>query len=137
MYLTKFSPNSIVDSILDDLLPKQRWFPTADGEFRLPATNVHETDSEFVLTMEMPGVEKKNIHVAIENDQIVITGEKTEKVETKGLLRREIRSERFRRSFLLDPSVDRDKIKAKLEDGVLKVTLPKGVGTVGRKISIE
>ncbi len=137
MYMTKFSPNSIVDSILDDLLPTQRWFPTTGGEFRLPATTVHETDSEFALTMEMPGVEKKIIHVAIENDQIVITGEKTEKVETKGLLRREIRSEKFRRSFVLDPSVDRDKIKAKLEDGVLKVTLPKGVGTVGRKISIE
>jgi HSP20 family protein len=139
MYLTKYSPNSIVDSILDDLFPTfQRWSRTEAGEeFRLPMTNVHETDSEFVLTMEMPGVDKKNINVAIENDQIVITGEKTEKVEEKSLRRREIRSEKFRRSFLLDSSVDREKIKAKLDNGVLTVTLPKGAGSVGRKVTIE
>src|SRR3990172_3928031 len=111
MYLTKYSPNSIVDSVLGDIFPTfQRWTRAEAGdEFRLPMTNVHETETEFLLTMEMPGVDKKNITVAIENDQVIITGEKTEKVEENGLLRREIRSEKFRRSFLLDSSVDREK----------------------------
>ena len=139
MYLTKYSPNSIADSILDDLFPTfQRWSRTEAGnEFRLPMTNVHETDTEFVLTMEMPGVDKKDVSIGIENDQIVVTGEKTEKVEEKGLRRREIRSEKFRRSFLLDSSIDREKIKAKLDNGVLRVTLPKGAGSVGRQVSVE
>jgi HSP20 family protein len=139
MYPTKYNPTSLVDSILGDLFPTiERWSRSETGnEFRLPKTNVHETDSEFVLTMEMPGVDKKNITVAIDNDEIVITGEKTEQAEEKGLLRREIRSQKFRRSFYLDSSVDREKIKAKLDSGVLTVTLPKGADKVGRQVSVE
>ena len=127
--------------ILGEFLPV--WGKRFDGEnderelFRLPKTNVNETDKEFVLTMEMPGVEKKNIDVALENDKIIVTGEKSEKPETQGLLRREIRSEKFRRSFSIDNSVDRDAIKAKLEHGVLKVTLSKKAESVGRKVSID
>jgi HSP20 family protein len=140
MFLTKYRPSGTFDSIFDD------WFPafkgwnreSADGEaFRLPVTNVNETDEDFRLTMEMPGVEKKDVRVEIENDQIIVTGEKTEKTETEGLLRREIRSEKFRRSFLLDSAIDRDKVKAKLENGVLKVTLPKKAESVGRKVNID
>ena len=94
-------------------------------------------EKEFLLTMEMPGVDKKDVRVEIENDQIIVTGEKTEKTETEGLLRREIRSEKFRRSFVLDSAIDRDTIKARLENGMLKVTLPKKAESVGRKIDID
>jgi HSP20 family protein len=125
---------------LDDLFPIVKGWTSEDSDrngFRLPVTNVNETDKAFVLTMEMPGVDKKNIDVAIENEQIVITGEKTEKTETEGLLRREIRSEKFRRSFVLDSTVEREKITAKLDNGVLKVALPKRAESIGRKINID
>lgn len=137
MFLTKYRPNT-VDSIFGDLFPVYKgWFEDdQESRARLPMTNVNETDSAYVLTMEMPGVEKKNIDVAIERDHIVVTGEKTEKIDNEGLLRAEIRSEKFRRSFLLDGSVDREKIQAKLDNGVLKVTLPKKSENVGRKIDI-
>lgn len=142
MFLTKFRPSGTLESLFDtEFFPALgKWFEEDGGEremFRLPRTNVNEMDKAFVLTMEMPGVEKSNVDVAVEDDHIVITGEKTEKVETKGLLRREIRSEKFRRSFLLDPAIDRDKIKAKLENGILRVTLPKRAEVVGRKINID
>jgi HSP20 family protein len=126
--------------VFDDLFPAFKGCASESGEkegFRLPVTNVHETEKEWLLTMEMPGVDKKDVHVEIENDQIIVTGEKAEKTETEGLLRREIRSEKFRRSFLLDSSIDRDNIKAKLENGVLKVTLSKKAESVGRKINID
>jgi len=140
MFLTKYIPSNTLDNVLDDFFPfyRQRTGDESEGEtFRLPKTNINESDKEFTLTMEMPGVEKKDVNVAVENDHIVITGEKTEKTEAEGLLRREIRSETFRRSFLLDSSVDRENIKAKLENGVLKVTLAKRAESVGRKVTID
>ena len=140
MFLTKYRPNRSIDSVFDDLFPAFNGCVRESGEkdgFRLPVTNVHETEKEFLLTMEMPGVDKKDVHVEVENDQIIITGEKAEKTETEGLLRREIRSEKFRRSFVLDSAIDRDTIKAKLDNGMLKVTLPKKAESVGRKIDID
>lgn len=140
MFLTKYRPRTELDSLFDGFFPVYKGFGGSEREsetFRMPMTNVNETDKAFVLTMEMPGVEKKNIDVAVEDDRIVVTGEKTEKVETEGLLRREIRSEKFRRSFQIDSTIDRDQIKAKLESGVLKVTLPKKAETVGRKVNID
>ena len=140
MFLTKYRPSNTLDNVLDDFFPFcKEWTSSNQGKegFRLPKTNINESDKEFRLTMEMPGVERKDVDVAVENDYIVITGEKTEKTEAEGLLRREIRSETFRRSFLLDSSVDRENIKAKLESGVLKVTLPKKAESVGRKVTID
>ena len=142
MFLTKYRPNRGLESTFDPefFTSVSRWFDregNGDDAFRLPMTNVHETDKEYVLTMEMPGVKKESIDVSIENDLIVITGGKSEQVEPKGLVRREIRSAKFRRSFTLDSTVDRDKISAKLKDGVLKVTLPKRADKVGRKVDIS
>lgn len=142
MFLTKYRPALDLDSVFaNEFLPGlKRWFDSDENEddiFRLPRTNVNETDRDFVLTMEMPGVTKNDIDVSIERDQIVVTGERQEKVEKNGLLRREIRSAKFRRSFSLDASIDRNNIKARLEHGVLTVTLPKKAEVAGRKISID
>jgi HSP20 family protein len=88
--------------------------------------------------MELPGVQKKDLDVSIDGDQLVITAERSEKVESEdGLLRREIRSEKFRRSFTIGDSVERDAIKAKLENGILKVTLPKKALSTGRKVDVN
>ncbi|MFQ5510493.1 MAG: Hsp20/alpha crystallin family protein [Candidatus Krumholzibacteriia bacterium] len=139
MFLTKYRPAGGLESFFEEsLLPVLGECRSDEGNaFRLPRTNVNEDDKEFVLTMEMPGVKKGDVDVAIEDDHIVITGEKEEKAEATGLLRREIRSEKFRRSFALDASIDRDGIKAKLADGLLRVTLPKRAESVGRKISVD
>ena len=141
MFLTKYRPSNSANAFDRDLFPAlHKWFGSEENGremFQLPRTNISETDNEFVLTMEMPGVEKKNVNVSIENDHIVITGERTEKTEEKGLLRREIRSASFKRSFQLDATIDRDSVKAKLEDGVLKVTLTKKAESVGRQVSVD
>lgn len=141
MFLTKYRPHRELGSVLEnDFFPMLRWFDgSEEGQeaFRLPKTNINESDSAYELTMEMPGVEKKNVDVAIEKDEITITGGHTEKTESKGLLRREIRSQRFRRTFVLDGSIDREKVTAKLENGVLTVSLPKKGEAVGRKINID
>jgi HSP20 family protein len=104
---------------------------------RLPRTNIEETEKEFVFTMEMPGLTKKDVEVSVENETLTVSGEKkVEKEEKKGWLRREIRSMRFERSFSLGNEVDLEKITAKMEDGVLFITLPKKTEKVGRKVDV-
>jgi HSP20 family protein len=139
MFLTKYRPRTALDSFFDtfdrDFFPVIR---TEDGDnVRLPSTNIHETDDGYVITMELPGVQKKDVDLAIDGDELVITAERAEKTETEGLLRCEIRSEKFRRSFSLGRMVDREGINAKLENGVLKITLKKKAESVGRKIDVD
>jgi HSP20 family protein len=137
MFLTKYNPATALDTIWDafdrDFF---RFFDGADEEFRLPSTNINEKEKEYVITMEMPGVSKKNVDVSLDGDSLVVTAKKVDKIESEGLIRKEIRAEKFRRSFQLGSNIDREKIKAKMENGVLKLTLPKTEGSVGRKIEI-
>ncbi|UCH84732.1 MAG: Hsp20/alpha crystallin family protein [Candidatus Latescibacterota bacterium] len=138
MFLTKYKPGltfgSFIDSLDRDFFPTMR---TDRDSFRLPMTNINETDSGYVVTMEMPGVLKKDVDVSIEGDDLVVTAERSEKLESEGLRRREIREEKFRRSFSLGRTIDRDDIKAKLENGVLKITLAKKAESVGRKVDVD
>jgi HSP20 family protein len=144
MFPMKYEPKNNLESILDsldrDVFPVLRpWFRLDDNEgFRMPLVNINESEKEFTVTMELPGVQKKDLDVAIDGEQLVVTAERSEKVESsEGILRREIRSEKFRRTFTLGRAVDRDGIKAKLENGILKVTLPKKSESVGRKIDVS
>jgi HSP20 family protein len=143
MFPIKYTPRTNLDTWFDaldrEILPSLRpWFRVDDNEgFRMPLVNINETEKEFVVTLELPGVQKKDLDVSIDGDQLVVTAERSEKVESEeGVLRREIRSEKFRRSFTLGQTVDRENIKAKLENGILRVTLPKKSDSVGRKIDV-
>ncbi len=143
MFLTKYRPGTALDSFFDtfdrDFFPVLRSGARAnDGEtFRQPSTNINETESGYVITMELPGVVKKDVDLALDGEELVVSAERTEKTESEGLLRCEIRSEKFRRSFRLGGTVDRENVKANLENGVLKVTLNKKAESVGRKIDVD
>lgn len=141
MLLTKWTPrrnlNSIWDAFEKDLFPVARFFEDDTESFRRPLTNINEMDKSYVVRMEMPGVSKDKVDVSLEGDRLTISGERVEKLEDEGLLRREIREEKFSRSFVLDGKIDRDKIKAKIENGILTITLPKKEDEVGKKISID
>jgi HSP20 family protein len=148
MKITKYvAPVSPLDAVFDRLgfgLPAiDRFFGEASdvGEegwsaVRLPRTNIRETDDSYVFTMEMPGLSRQNVEVNIEGDTLVVKGEKTEQSEEKGLLRREYRASRFERTFTVGNAIDRDHVKAKMEEGILTVTLPKSAEKVGRKIDV-
>jgi HSP20 family protein len=146
MKITKYeAPVSPIEAVFDRLnwgFPMlDRFFTEGNGEegwgaVRLPRTNVRETDDAFVFTMEMPGLTRENVEVNIEGDTLVVKGEKSEKHEEKGLIRREYRAARFERSFTVGHGIDRDKVKAKMEDGILTVSLPKTPEKIGRKIEV-
>lgn len=142
MFVTKYNPAAGMDSFWKafdrDFFPIVKpFFNGGEENTRLPRTNINESEKEFVLTMEMPGVSKKNVDVSLDGETLMIEAERTDAVESEGLLRSEIRSEKYKRSFQLGSKIDRDGITARMENGVLKLTLPKKAEILGRKIDIS
>lgn len=106
-----------------------------------PNVDVYGTDKEYVVQADLPGIEEKDLSVEVEGDVLILSAEKhsEEKTEDKGYYRVERSSGAFRRVLNLPDDVDRDKIKAKLDKGVLCVTMPRtGKSESGsRKIAID
>jgi HSP20 family protein len=101
--------------------------------------DVNENEANFLIKAEMPGVRKEDIDVRIDGNQVTISAElKKESDEKKE--GRVIRSERqygyASRSFTLSCAVDESKADAKMQDGVLKLTLPKKTTTSSRRLPI-
>ena len=111
---------------------------TVPGRYYIPYTDIHETDEALTVVMEMPGVEKKDINVSLENDVLRVDGqidfgkkyEGMEPVYTEGNVGP------YTRSFTLSNRIDQEKISAQLKDGVLTLTLPKAKEALLRRISI-
>ncbi len=103
-----------------------------------PATDIKEEDDKYLITVDVPGVERKDIDIQMEEGVLTIKGEKEkeEKEEVKGYVRKERVRGTFCRRFSL-PDVDPEKINAKFKDGVLTITAYKTGKRIGRKITIE
>jgi HSP20 family protein len=112
--------------------------PTIPARTFVPTTDIYESDQALTLVMEMPGVDKGNIDISVENDVLTVAGrvdfskyEKLQPVYT------EYNVGHYRRGFDLSPSrVDQEKIRADMKDGVLTLTLPKAEQAKPRKIAV-
>jgi HSP20 family protein len=148
--------STLPTSIFDEM---DRWF---DGGFRhpfswfgrpwwrsglvgmeelTPSIDVFEEDDELVVKVELPGMEKDNIRVDLNDDVLTVSGEKEkkEKIAEKHFHREERFHGSFRRSIRLPVEVQTDKVKATFKSGVLEVRLPKTEETKKKvtKISIQ
>ena len=101
-----------------------------------PVANILDTADGYILEAEMPGVSKDGIEVTVENGELVIVGRRADKDLPGNALYRESRPLDFRRVFDLDPSIDTAKITAKIEQGVLTLTLPKADEVKPRRIQV-
>ena len=108
----------------------------ATEQFIAPAATVLENTDGYTLEVEMPGVSKENLEMWVENNELTILGRRSMPSVEGTLIHRESRSENFRRSFELDPSIDAGKISAKIEQGVVTLTLPKAEQVKPRKIAV-
>ena len=108
------------------------------GFTMVPATNILESDKEFIVEMAAPGMTKKDFHVGIENGLLEIKVEKEleEKEEKFNFTRSEYNFNAFYRAFNLPETVATDKIKAEYQEGILKVHIPK-VPTATQKLIKE
>lgn len=101
-----------------------------------PVANILETADGYVLETEMPGVNKDGIEVTVENGELVIVGRRGDKDVPGTPLYRESRPLDYRRVFDLDPSIDTGKIAARMEQGILTLTLPKAEQVKPRRIQV-
>ena len=115
--------------------------PTQDRaprqDYLLPDVNIFETKDGYVLEAEMPGVSKEGLEITLEGNEITITGHRQAETPSGESLFRERRLADYRRVFELDPAVDTSKVSAKMEQGVLTLTLPKSERVKPRKINVD
>lgn len=106
-------------------------------QFISPVASVVEDGDVYMLNVEMPGVNKEGLEISIENNELTIVGRRSLPQVEGTLVHRESRSENFRRAFELDPSIDTSKISARIDQGVLTLTLPKAEQVKPRKITVS
>ena len=100
----------------------------SDTNTTLPSVNIKEGNESFEVEMAAPGLEKKDFKIELNGDVLTISSEKKVENETKEdekFTKREFSYQSFSRSFTLPNTVDEDKIKAKYDNGILSVFIPK------------
>lgn len=131
MTLIRF--NNRFPRFFDDTLTKEmdQWFEKNRGfNPTVPAVNVKETEDGFALEVAVPGMKKEDFKVELDHDILTIFSEKEDKKEEKDkegkYTQREFSYQSFKRSFRLPKGVvDREKIQARYENGILYLNLPK------------
>ena len=110
---------------------------TVPGRYFVPSADIYETDDALAVVLEMPGVEKKDLEVGLENNVLRVDG-RIDFAKYKELepVYAEYNIGHFERSFTLSGAIDQERIAANLEDGVLTLTLPKAKHAQPRKIAI-
>ena len=106
---------------------------TKDIDF-LPSCELMEQDSQYVLSFDLPGIPKKDIHIEAQNSQLKILGERKMAKEKMGYCEKSYGN--FERTVSLPKGIREDEIKASYRDGVLTLTLPKSQKVLPKKIEI-
>ena len=137
--LTRFDPFWDIDDMFNRFMmrPLLREGMEVGPQIKM---DVKESDGTYLVNAEIPGVSKDDIHVSIEGNRVSISAEARQEKEAKEG-ERVIRCERSygmaQRSFSLADEVDQSQVKAKYNNGVLELTLPKKPGAMRKEISIS
>ena len=114
---------------------------SSNGESRSlsPEVDIEESENQFLITADLPGVEEKNIELTVEDGVLTISGhrEESKEEEREGAILRERSYGSFRRSFRLGRNVNSEKIEAAYKNGVLSVVLPKAEEVKPRQIPVS
>jgi HSP20 family protein len=110
---------------------------TTPGRYFVPTADIFETDEALTVIMEMPGVQKQDVSIALENDILRVEGPiDVSKYHGMEPVYTEYNVGNYARGFTVSSKVDRDNISAQLDDGVLTLTLPKAKEAVPRRIAV-
>ena len=127
MSIIQYNPKNLLDIFDEGIFKSNLTDPFAGTHHGGLKVNIVEEEDKFVLTAVVPGWLDKDIEVDVKNDQLILKGhsEEEKKHEDKNYRTREYSMTSFERTFRMDSHIDKENIKAKLEKGILKVTLPK------------
>jgi len=118
------------------------FFNNASTNYRkdsfMPSVDVSETDKQFEVSVELPGLKKEDINVDLEKGSLTISGERKFKNEEEGKNYHRVETQygKFSRSFYLPDIIDEDSILAKYEDGILHISINKSDEKVKKQIEI-
>src|SRR6266850_2100606 len=101
-----------------------------------PPANISATENEYLVEVEMPGVDKSGLEVTVEGNELTIIGRRKGETPHGELYYSEWPQADYKRVFVIGPDVDTTKINAQLEQGVLRLRLPKSEKAKPRKIQI-
>jgi len=103
----------------------------------VPPVDIFETDSEYVIKAEMPGIKKENLDITLDKDELEINGKLNGSMpDEKNLKYSEFRLYNYHRKFNVGETIDRNTLKASLENGILTLNLPKREEIKPKKIEI-
>lgn len=137
----------VVDRLFDESI--DRYFGGAAAGARTPALDVSETDTAYIVALDVPGVSREQLKVSVEGRRVSIeTADAAKPVETETVadapkpdtrraLYRERSASRYARTVSLPAEVDQASSQAKFENGVLTLTLPKKVATGATRLSVN
>jgi HSP20 family protein len=106
-------------------------------QYVTPLADVESTKEGYTIHAEMPGVEKSGLELTVDNGELTIVGHRQVEQFPGEAVYREIRQTDFRRVYELDPAIDTTLIAARIDQGVLTLTLPKAESVKPRKITVE
>ncbi len=110
---------------------------TVPARYYIPNTDIFESEDALTVVMEMPGVERKDIDIRLENDVLRVEGRiDFAKYEGMEPVYTEYNIGHYARAFTLSEKIDQDRISAELDDGVLTLTLKKAEAAMPRRITI-
>jgi HSP20 family protein len=103
----------------------------------VPAVNIHQDSEGYLLEVEIPGVAKDGVEVSFEDGKLILIGRKKPSEAAGKAVYQEIPRADYRRVFDLDPSIDASRIEATVNQGLLKVRLPKAEAAKPRRIDVS
>lgn len=107
-------------------------------ELITPRADILETDEAVLVVADMPGVDRENVEITLEKDLLTIRGRSSWEAPPEfRLAYEEFALGDYERSFRITDAIDRDRIKASMKDGVLRITLPKAAPALPKKIPIN
>lgn len=130
--------DQLVDSVFrrdteGDFVTDEDLFPSVWS----PAVDVAESDNEYLVKVELPGINKEDVKVTVQDSVLTILGEKKQETEPKNYHRVERSYGSFQRSFTLPTTVKADKVDATFKDGVLTIALPKAEEARPKEIDVK
>lgn len=120
-----------IDGFFDDFWKDLALTPLVGAERTVagfaPRLDVKENDDEYVITVELPGLEEKDFDISLEEDVLTIKGEKKSRYleDREGCQHLETASGHFERRLRVPEGIDADSVKASFNNGVVSITLPK------------
>ena len=138
-FLTPFDKmfDHMLDTQFPDVVKQVGVKPYSNTAY--PKVNVYEYDDKVGIVAEIPGLDKKQLNVDVEEGILTISGDKHSVFESDGakVLRKELKESSFRRSFELGELLDGDSIKANFKDGVLSIEIPKTAPEKPKRHSVK